>query len=149
MGARTTARESALQMLFALDTTGNEVDQVIFDFWRETPGDPEGKSYANELVQGVVGVVTDLDNRIAGASAHWRVDRMTRVDRNVLRLGVYELLHRLDVPRAVALDEAVELAKRFGAEDSGAFVNGVLDQVADNCGRVDPEVTPTAGRDDP
>jgi N utilization substance protein B len=149
MGARTTAREAALQMLFALDTTGNDVAQTIFDFWRETPGDPEGKSYANELVEGAAAVITELDNRIAGASAHWRVDRMTRVDRNVLRLGVYELLYRLDVPRAVALDEAVELAKRFGAEDSGAFVNGVLDQVADNCGRVDPEVTPAVGREDP
>ncbi len=79
----------------------------------------------------------ELDHRIAGASANWRVDRMTRVDRNVLRLGVYELSYRLDIPRAVALDEAVELAKRFGSEDSGAFVNGVLDQIADDCGRVE------------
>jgi N utilization substance protein B len=125
-------------MLFALDTTGNEAAQTIFDYWRETPGDPEGKSYANELVQGVMSVIGELDRRITGASANWRVDRMTRVDRNVLRLGVYELTHRLDIPRAVALDEAVELAKRYGAEDSGAFVNGVLDQVADDCGRVDP-----------
>jgi N utilization substance protein B len=138
MGARTTAREAALQMLFALDTTGNDVDQVVFDYWRETPGDPEGKTYANELVHGATEVVGELDRRIAGASANWRVDRMTRVDRNVLRLGVYELLYRLDVPRAVALDEAVELAKRYGAEDSGAFVNGVLDQVADVCGRSEP-----------
>jgi transcription antitermination protein NusB len=137
MGARSTAREAALQMLFALDTTGNEVDQTIYDFWRETPGDPEGKSYANELVHGVMAALGELDHRIAGASANWRIDRMTRVDRNVLRLGVYELTYRLDVPRAVALDEAVELAKRFGSEDSGAFVNGVLDQVADDCGRVE------------
>jgi N utilization substance protein B len=149
MGARSTAREAALQMLFALDTTGNDVDQTIYDYWRETPGDPEGKAYANELVTGVMSVINDLDSRIGGASAHWRVERMTRVDRNVLRLGVYELLYRLDVPRAVALDEAVELAKRFGAEDSGAFVNGVLDQVADDCGRVDPAETPTAGQDGP
>jgi len=138
MGARSTAREAALQMLFALDTTGNDVDQTIYDYWRETPGDPEGKSYANELVNGVVAVLGELDQRITGASAHWRVDRMTRVDRNVLRLGVYELAYRRDVPRAVALDEAVELAKRYGAQDSGAFVNGVLDQVADDCGRVEP-----------
>lgn len=141
MGARSTAREAALQMLFALDTTGNEVNQTIFDFWRETPGDPEGKSYANELVQGVMTTVGELDRRIAEASANWRVDRMTRVDRNVLRLGVYELTRRLDVPRAVALDEAVELAKRYGAEDSGAFVNGVLDQVADDCGRLETAET--------
>lgn len=138
MGARSTAREAALQMLFALDTTGNDVDQSIYDYWRETPGDPEGKAYANELVNGVMSVIHELDDRIAGASAHWRVERMTRVDRNVLRLGVYELAYRPDVPRAVALDEAVELAKRYGAEESGAFVNGVLDQVADDCGRIEP-----------
>ena len=141
MGARSTAREAALQMLFALDTTGNEVDQTIFDFWRETPGDPEGKSYANELVVGVMATLVELDRRISEASANWRVDRMTRVDRNVLRLGVYELTHQLDIPRAVALDEAVELAKRYGAEDSGAFVNGVLDQVADDCGRFESGTT--------
>lgn len=138
MGARSTAREAALQMLFALDTTGNDVEQTIYDYWRETPGDPEGRAYANDLVTGVMSVIEELDHRITGASAHWRVDRMNRVDRNVLRLGVYELAHRPDVPRAVALDEAVELAKRYGAEDSGAFVNGVLDQVADDCGRVEP-----------
>jgi len=137
MGARSTAREAALQMLFALDTTGNDVDQTIYDYWRETPGDPEGKAYANELVTGVMSVINDLDSRIGGASAHWRVERMTRVDRNVLRLGVYELAYRSEVPRAVALDEAVELAKRYGAEESSAFVNGVLDQVADDCGRVE------------
>jgi N utilization substance protein B len=137
MGARTTAREAALQMLFAIDTTGNDVVQTIHDYWRETPGDPEGKSYANELVQGVITVIDELDGRISEASANWRVERMTRVDRNVLRLGVYELLYRLEVPRPVALDEAVELAKRYGSEDSRAFVNGVLDQVADDCGRIE------------
>jgi N utilization substance protein B len=137
MGARSTAREAALQILFAIDASGNDVDQAIYDFWRETPSDPEGKAYANELVRGTISVIADLDARIASASAHWRVERMTRVDRNVLRLGVYELLHRFDVPRAVTLDEAVELAKRYGTEESGAFVNGVLDQVADESGRVD------------
>ena len=137
MGARTTAREAALQMMFALDATDNDVDQTISDYWRETPGDGEGKAYANELVKGATAVISELDARISAASANWRVERMTRVDRNVLRLCVYELLYCLDVPRAVALDEAVELAKRYGAEDSGAFVNGVLDQVADDCGRLE------------
>jgi N utilization substance protein B len=137
MGARTTAREAALQMLFALDATGNEVAQTIRDFWHETPGDPGGKDYANELVDGVMNVVNELDAHITGASVNWRLDRMTRVDRNILRIGVFELVYRLDVPRAVALDEAVELAKRYGTEESGAFVNGVLDQIADACGRHD------------
>lgn len=139
MGARSTAREAALQILFAIDASGNDIEQVIYDFWRETPTDPEGRAYANELVRGTMSVLNDIDSRITNASSNWRVERMTRVDRNVLRLGVYELLHRMDVPRAVALDEAVELAKRFGSEESGSFVNGVLDQVADESGRIDEQ----------
>ncbi len=146
MGARSSAREAALQILFAIDASGNEVDEAIRDFWRETPSDPEGKAYANDLVRGVMNTLSDLDARIAKASAHWRLERMTRVDRNVLRMGVFELLHRLDVPRAVALDEAVELAKRFGTEESGAFVNGVLDQVADESGRIDEPHTAGSGQ---
>jgi N utilization substance protein B len=79
--------------------------------------------------------LADTDRRIQAASTNWRVERMTRVDRNLLRLGAWELVYRSDVPRAVILDEAVEIAKRYGTEDSGAFVNGVLDRIADDCGR--------------
>lgn len=135
MGARTTARESALQMLFAIDSTDADPEDVIRDYWRETPGDAEGRSFADALVRGVVSVLGQLDERITVASSNWRVDRMTRVDRNVLRVGAYELAHCPDVPRPVAIDEAVELAKRFGTEESSGFVNGVLDRIAEDCGR--------------
>jgi transcription antitermination protein NusB len=137
MGARTTAREAALQMLFAIEASEADVEQGIGDFWRELPGEAEGRPYADEAVRGVRELVVDLDARIARASKNWRLERMTRVDRNVLRLGAWELVKRPDVPRAVAIDEAVELAKRYGTEESGAFVNGVLDRIADDCGRVD------------
>ena len=80
-----------------------------------------------------------LDKRIGAASTNWRVERMSRVDRNLLRLGTYELAHRNDVPRAVVLDEAVELAKSFGSEDSSVFVNGVLARIADDLGRRDTD----------
>lgn len=135
MGARSSGREAALQMLFAVEATSASPDQVMRDFWREFPGDAEGRPYSESLVRGVVGEKSVLDERIARASEHWRLSRMTRVDRNVLRLGTWELLHETDTPRAVILDEAVELAKRFGTEDSGAFVNGVLGRVADDSGR--------------
>lgn len=135
MGARTTAREAALQMLFALDATSGDVEQAVRDFWRELPGDAEGRSYADEVVRGVWGTLAAVDERIARASTNWRIERMTRVDRNVLRIGTWELVNRPDVPRPVILDEAVEIAKRYGTEESGAFVNGVLDRVADDCGR--------------
>ena len=137
MGARTTAREAALQMLFAIDASDTDVERAISEFWRELPGDAEDRKYADDAVRGVRGALASIDERIAKASTNWRVERMTRVDRNVLRLGVWELSERRDVPRAVALDEAIEIAKRFGTEESGAFVNGVLDRVADELGRKD------------
>ncbi len=136
-------------MLFAIDSTAGELDDVVRDYWRETPGDAEGRAFADALVRGVINALAELDQLIASASANWRVERMTRVDRNVLRVGAYELAHCPDVPRPVAIDEAVELAKRFGTEESGSFVNGVLDRIAEDCGRKnndserDPKRDPT------
>jgi N utilization substance protein B len=137
VGARTKGREAALQMLFAAEASGEGSARVQRDFWAELPGDPEGRSFADELMSEVLERQADLDRLIAAASEHWRIERMTRVDRNVLRIAAFELAHRPDTPRAVILDEAVDLAKRYGSEDSGAFVNGVLTRVADECGRVD------------
>lgn len=149
MGARTTAREAALQILFAIEASSAEPDQAIGDFWRELPGDAEGRAYADDAVRGVRARLSELDARITKASTNWRLERMARVDRNLLRLGTWELLHRSDVPRAVVLDEAVELAKRYGTEESGAFVNGVLDRVADDCGRLDEPKPDAAKSDEP
>lgn len=137
MGARTTAREAALQMLYALEASRAPAEQVIHDFWRELPGDAEGRAYADDIVRGVATELDETDSRIRAASRNWRLERMTRVDKNLLRIGAWELLRRADVPRAVIIDEAVELAKRYGAAESGAFVNGVLDRIADDCGRAD------------
>lgn len=137
MGARSTGREAALQMLFSLEAGGGSPTRVVATYWRETPGDPEGREYADELVHGVADELAAVDEAVRKASTNWRLERMARVDRNVLRLGAWELMRRTDVPRAVILDEAVELAKRYGSEESGAFVNGVLDRVAENLGRLD------------
>lgn len=124
-------------MLFALEAGGGSATRVINAYWRETPGDPEGREYAERIVEGVANDLEAVDAAIRTASTNWRLERMARVDRNVLRLGAWELLKRDEVPRAVILDEAVELAKRFGSEDSGSFVNGVLDRIAENLGRHD------------
>lgn len=145
MGARTTAREAAVQMLYAWEASQEQLDRVIREYWRETPGDAEGRAYADETVRGVVERREDLDARITRASDNWRLERMTRVDRNVLRLGAYELCHRVDVPRAVILDESVELAKRFGTEESGKFVNGVLERVANELGPRPGDAQPPRG----
>ncbi len=138
MGARTSGREAALQVLYALDgatPSGDEIERVIKEYWRELPGDVEGREYADELVRGTAGTRDKVDGFIKGASRHWRLERMARVDRNILRLGVFELCECREVPRPVVIDEAVELAKRYGAEGSSVFVNGVLDRIADDLGR--------------
>ncbi len=137
MGSRTTAREAALQILYATEASGQGVEAAIYDYWREMPGDAEGRAYADTLSRGVTGTLDALDERIRKASTNWRLERMTRVDRNLLRVGAWEILNEPDVPRAVIIDEAVELAKRFGTEESHAFVNGVLDRIADDAGRSD------------
>lgn len=137
MGARHSGREAALQMLFQLEASGVSPDQAIELFWRTFEADPEGRSYADALLRGVAENLRMIDERVSGASKNWRLERMSRVDRNLLRLGTYELMFRADVPRAVILDEAVELAKSFGTEESPSFVNGVLDRIADDIGRKD------------
>jgi transcription antitermination protein NusB len=138
-GARSTAREAALQLLYALEASGEPEAHVLQNFWRETPGDPEGRKYSEDLFSGTLARLPEIDERIRAASDNWRVERMSRVDRNVLRLGTYELMARPDVPRAVIIDEAIELAKRYGSEGSGKFVNGVLERVATELGRTEPE----------
>lgn len=132
-------------MLFAMEASGASADQAIELYWRSfaADADPEGKAYADACVRGVGGAGVALDEQIGKASQNWRIERMARVDRNVLRLGTWELANRADVPRAVVLDEAVELAKAYGTDDSSAFVNGVLNKVADALGRADEPHTKT------
>jgi transcription antitermination protein NusB len=119
MGARTSGREAALQMLFAVDAAGHDAT-----------GDAEGRPYADETLRGVLARRDELDAMIKATSSKWRLERMNPVDRNILRLGAYELLQRHDIPVAVIIDEGVELAKRYGAEGSPKFVNGLLDELA-------------------
>ena len=101
------------------------------------PGDPgesfgppkEVRAYSREVVLGVWEKKADLDRLIRRSSKNWRVERMTRVDRNILRIAIYEVVYRKDVPPKVSIDEAVELGKRYGTEESGAFINGILDHI--------------------
>lgn len=138
MGARHSGREAALQMLFQLEVSAASADLTINLFWRSfEEADPEGRAYADAIVRGVADHLPEIDKKIGAASQNWRLERMSRVDRNLLRLGTWELLYKPDVPRAVVLDEAVELAKSFGTEESSSFVNGVLDRVASDIGRSD------------
>jgi N utilization substance protein B len=126
-------------MLFQLEASSERASRVIELFWRSFEADPEGRPYADEIVSGVEGRLGDVDKLITAASNNWRLERMGRVDRNLLRMSTWELLAKKDVPRAVVIDEAVELAKSYGTEESSAFVNGVLDRIANDLGRQDSE----------
>jgi N utilization substance protein B len=146
MGARAAAREAAVQMLFAADVAQHEADTIIGDFWREFPANAEDRAYADMALRGVLAEKATIDAQVAAASPNWRLERMSRIARNILRLGTWELLQRTDIPRAVIIDESVELAKRFGDKDSAAFVNGLLDRIANECGRVDTDRPPPSNK---
>ncbi|HXV74714.1 MAG TPA: transcription antitermination factor NusB [Candidatus Polarisedimenticolaceae bacterium] len=129
MGRRRQAREHALQMLFQIDVTGAPPDEVFREFWSDQPVDAGTREFSESLVLGVITDRPALDEWIRGSTAHWRIERMAVVDRNVLRMAGHELRQRPAVPAAVIIDEAIEVAKKFGGEDSGAFVNGILDTI--------------------
>jgi len=126
MGRRTKARECAFQILYQWQISGEPMEQVLDSFWRIRSGTAQMRAMAERLALGARGCVQGLDEAIAAAAANWRLDRIATVDRTILRLGTYELMAERQTPPAVVLDEAVELAKRFGEADSPAFVNGVL-----------------------
>ena len=132
MGFRRKGREYALQLLFQMDVDreGARAPSVPFDaFWAERKALPEVRSFAEALVRGVEAQLASIDGILRKHTRHWSLERMAAVDRNVLRLAVYELLYLDDVPPRVALNEAIEIAKKYGSEESGGFVNGVLDNV--------------------
>ena len=134
--AETRARARALQLLYAWETDGRPALELILPrLERLTRENAEVFRIASELARGISEESGALDATYAPAAEHWRLDRLAVVDRNILRLGVYELLHQR-VPPKVAIDEALWLAHRFGGRQSPAFVNGVLDQVARSLGRL-------------
>jgi N utilization substance protein B len=127
---RTKARERALQALYQIDVAAEGIDDALTRFWRSfEPVEREVRELAEALVRGVAAHRRAVDEAIERVSTHWRLDRMAKVDRNVLRLAVYELLET-DVPVKVVINEAIELGKKYGSESTGAFVNGVLDKIA-------------------
>ncbi len=134
MGARRTARERALQALYQVDMApGSRIGEALEAAWAAAEvanNEAEAVKFARELAEGVQSHREEIDQLIEKHSHNWRLDRMSRIDRNVLRLGVFELKYRPDIPKKVSINEAVELGKNFGTEESSAFVNGLLDRVA-------------------
>lgn len=130
MGMRRKGRELALQALYQLDLSGDDPAAALRMFWEHCDAPLDARSFGEELVGGVMDERARIDELISKSSDNWRVDRLSHVDRNILRVATYELLCRRDVPASVAIDEAIEIAKRFGSDESPTFVNGVLDSIA-------------------
>lgn len=131
MGRRRKARELALQFLYQLDLQGEaDPDPHAEDFWARHPVDPDTRTFADALVRGAKQNQGKADQIIAQYAEHWDLDRMAVVDRNLLRLAVYEMLWGgRDTPPKVVINEAIEIAKKFGTRESSRFVNGILDRV--------------------
>lgn len=129
MRKRTKARVLALQFLYRIDITKEEFPCVLSEFWREHKAEKEVKDFATQLIQGTQANLAQIDSVITKYAQNWQLKRMAVIDRNILRLGCFELLFLEDVPPKVAINEAVELAKRYGDTESSKFVNGILDKI--------------------
>jgi N utilization substance protein B len=130
MRNRTKSRECALQMLYQVDIRRAEAEQTIAAFWDDDGQAVDDiRTYADQLVRGTLEHLPEIDQLIGIHAANWDLKRMAVIDRNILRLGTYELLYLRDVPAKVCINEAIELAKRFGAAESGKFINGILDAI--------------------
>jgi len=116
-------------LLYELDFRPSDLGAVLQEFWRDRVVPSEVQGFAEGLVRGTAQKITELDGIIQAHAAHWSLARIAPVERNILRLAAYELLFRDDIPERVAINEAIELAKLYGSEESGAFVNGILDQI--------------------
>jgi len=147
MGARRKGRELAVQALYQLDLTGETSAAALRLFLERADASARAKEFAATLIEGVQAEQIRLDELIAAASHNWRFERLSRVDLNVLRLAAYELSHTPKVPTSVVIDEAIEIARRFGTQNSADFVNGILDQIAGQLG-VKEDPTLRSGRGD-
>lgn len=135
---RRKAREHALQILFQIDIKKEKPSAAILKhFWAEYQPDDEVKAFAEEIVKGTFKHVARINELIQECAQNWTLERMAVVDRNVLRMAIYEILYRMDIPTSVTINEAIEIAKKFGTDESGAFVNGILDRVARLTGKLD------------
>ncbi len=130
MGKRRKARELALQFLYQLELRGDgDPASCSEEFWSRHPVDPEARTFAETLVRGTKLHQEKIDELITQYAENWDLDRIAVVDRNILRVGIFELLWTADIPPKVAINEAIEVAKKFSTQDSSRFINGILDRI--------------------
>lgn len=129
MGKRRKARESTLQILFQLEFDRSQPEKAIDRYWEDREASEEIKTYSRWLVEGILSHQEEIDTLIQSVSKHWRLTRMAVVDRNILRLAVFELLYEKNIVPAIVINEAIEIAKKYSNEEAAKFVNGLLDAV--------------------
>jgi len=129
MGVRREARELAMQMLYAQDTLHGDLREALRGFREGVEAGQRTREFAEALVQGVQEHRDVIDEAIVARSKNWALSRMPRVDLNIMRMAAYELMFRRDIPKKVSINEAIEIAKKFGDKESPAFVNGILDEL--------------------
>ena len=130
MGVRRVGRENAVQALYAIELSPAQPREAIHLFWESDRFKPAAKAFATELLSGILDKSAELDARISAKSPNWSISRMSKIDLAIIRLAAYELIYREDIPKNVTINEAIEIAKKFGSEESPAFVNGILDEIA-------------------
>ena len=135
MGGRHEARQWAVQFLFQRDFNRDDLDPALELFWAGVKGAASTRRFAEDLIRGVDANREELDRRIQQYAEHWDLKRMGAVDRNVMRVALYEMLHCPDVPPVVSINEAIELAKELSGAESGKFVNGILDRARQDIDR--------------
>jgi N utilization substance protein B len=130
MGLRRDGREAAIQFLYQVDThrPGN-IDEALKAFWKQTDETKAVCDFADDLLRGVLAKLPEVDAKIRALADNWDFERLAAVDRNILRLAIYEMLFRPEIPPVVSINEAIEIAKKFSTAESGKFVNGLLDRV--------------------
>jgi len=129
MGARREGREAAVQFLYQRDLNVGANAQTMEEFWELRPAAKKVREFGMAIAEGVLAHQGDIDERIRQAASNYDLHRIAAVDRNILRIGIYEMLYCPEVPPVVSINEAIEIAKRFGSEESGRFVNGILDRI--------------------
>jgi transcription antitermination protein NusB len=129
MGARRKARELALQMLFQHDIAGNEPSMILETFEDLQRVRPNVREFATKVFLGTLARLPEIDQIMTDQADNWRLTRMAVVDRNIIRMSIFEILFQGDTPKLVVIDEAIEIAKKFGTEKSSQFINGILDGV--------------------
>lgn len=128
MTKRRSAREWAVQFLFQNDFNPVDIERALHEFWKDRNPDSKSKQFMEDLVRGVLANLPQIDGLIKSYAEHWEINRMNAVDRNVIRMALFEMLFRHDIPPVVSINEAVDIAKAFSSLESGKFVNGILDR---------------------